>query len=163
MVLMNKHKFNPITQELLDAGILEFRCWEKPRKVIDTKTGEERIEIVSYTKTIDRRQYVKAFVDRWSILYGMFEGVPKAQMLFYVEYLVSKNINKDFIFINYKDYVSDCLEHKVSYWKQPQFSKMIKVFLDNALIAKSEENGKYFFNTKYFYNGSLALQMGIKE
>ena len=37
----NKHKVNPITQELLAEGVLEFKSWEKPRRVVDVKTGED--------------------------------------------------------------------------------------------------------------------------
>lgn len=156
--MCSKHKVNPVTQELLAEGILEFKSWERPRKVIDTRTGEERIEIVTYTKSIDRRQFTKAFHDRWLVLYKMYDGNPKAQMLFLIEHLVAKSINKDYIFISYKDFVKMCKDNELVPWKQPQFSKAIKTFMDNNLLIKSEESGKYFFNTRYFYNGSLSVQ-----
>ena len=37
------------------------------------------------------------------------------------------------------------------------------MFIDNNLLIKSEEFGKYFFNTRYFYNGSLSVQIGGKD
>ena len=161
--MSNKHKVNPITQELLAEGVLEFKSWEKPRRVVDVKTGEERIEIVTYTKSIDRRQFTKAFHDRWLVFYKMYEGNPKAQMLFIIEHLVAKSINKDYIFISYKDFVKMCTDSGLESWKQPQFSKILKMFIDNNLLIKSEEFGKYFFNTRYFYNGSLSVQIGGKD
>ena len=56
-----------------------------------------------------------------------------------------------------------CTDNDLEPWKQPQFSKILKMFIDNNLLIKSEEFGKYFFNTRYFYNGSLSIQTNGKD
>lgn len=158
---MEVRKPNRYTEALLKENIMEFKTWEKPRKV-RSEDGTVRWEYVTITKLIDRRPYTKAFNERWSTLYKFFDGYPKTQMFFVIECCIAKSINKDSIKISYKIYKEICEEVNIKPWTQPQFSKMLKKY-EEADFLEKKGLGEYNINTRYFYNGALAKQLGLDE
>lgn len=153
---MSKNKWvNPITEELFREGCFEKEIKTEVRKVTK-EDGEEYIETVYTSVFRDKRPFNKVFIDRIRIFHEVFEGQSRTQLLFIIEAAMKKMVNKDYIYLGYQDYLEICKENEFKPTARQNFVRNRKWYLSNGILLKTNENGKYGLNTKYFYNGSLV-------
>lgn len=160
---------NPITDELIREGILtvieKVSVKDEYDRIVTSKetgeTCEEKI-IEIRLRYKDPRSFNKSFPDAYTIFLKLFEGNTRAQMPFILLAAIEKSINKDFVHLSYKDVKKICEEREIQVWTRDKLSKCISWFLKNNILFKiQDEPGKYFFNTKMFYNGMFARQLGL--
>ena len=114
-------------------------------EIVTASTGFHRVE------TVDRTRFIKLYIAGVRAFKGLTSAGTKAFELLYIE--MQENIGKDYVhmnFIRYKDFLS-----------KTTYIRGIGELLDKGFIAETEEQGKYFTNPDYLFNGDrLAF---IKE
>jgi L-asparaginase II len=154
---------NPITDELIREGIIITTQHSEVRTIIDNE-GKNYQEIAVTIKYKDPRQFVKTFPDGVTKFLQLYEGNTKAQMPYIVEAALEKSIHKDYIYLTYRDVCTICMERGVEIWTKSQLSKNIKWFLDNDMLFRvTDDIGKYWINTKLYYNGMFHRQIGLSN
>ena len=160
---MNKpYLTNPITEELIREGIIvSYDHIEK--RIVRNQDGQEYEEIAITLKYKDPRRFKKSYPDAAMKYLQLFEGNTKAQMPFILDRAIEKSINKDSVQLSHKDVVRICEDVGIRPWTRSQLSKAISWFVDNEVLFKSDEQSKYWINTRMMYNGMFARQLRFTE
>ena len=153
---------NPITEELLDEGIITTieSCEDR---VITYPDGTQATEIAITFKYKDPRKFKKSFPDAATIYLKLFECNTKAQMPFILDKAIEKSINKDSVILGYKEVKKICEDVGIKVWTRSQLSKCINWFIDNSVLFRSDEQSKYWINTRMMYNGMFARQLKMMK
>ena len=160
--MLKSYLTNPVTEELIKEGIIvSYEQVEK--RVVRQEDGQQYEEIAVTLRYKDPRKFKKAFPDAAAKYLQLFEGNTKAQMPFILDRAIEKSINKDSVYLSHKDVMKICEDVGIKPWTRSQLSKAINWFIDNEILFKSDEQSKYWINTRLMYNGMFARQLGLVE
>jgi hypothetical protein len=153
---------NPITEELIREGIIvSYDHIEK--RVVKGEDGKQYEEIAVTLRYKDPRKFKKAFPDAAAKYLHLFEGNTKAQMPFILDRAIEKSINKDSVYLSHRDVLKICEDVGIRPWTRSQLSEAINWFIENEILFKSDEQSKYWINTRLMYNGMFARQLGLVD
>lgn len=114
-------------------------------EIITSSTGFHHVE------TVDKTKFIKLYIAGVKAFKGLTSAGTKAFELLYME--MQENIGRDYVFMNFIRYKE--LLSKTTYIRG------MGELIDKEFIAETEEQGKYFTNPDFLFNGDrLAF---IKE
>ena len=106
-------------------------------EIVTAATGFHHVEMVDKTK------FIKLYISGVKAFKGLTSAGTKAFELLYIE--MQENIGKDYVhmnFIRYKDFLS-----------KTTYIRGMGELIDKEFIAETEEQGKYFTNPDFLFNG----------
>ena len=152
---------NPTTEKLIRDGVIIISEKVEHRNIRDAD-GSIRQEVATTVTMKDPRQFVKQYKSGTDMFLKLFEGDTKAQTPFMLCIALEKSINLDYVHLTCKIIGELCKEVGIKVWSKSQVSKNISWLVENEIIYKSEEHGKYWINVELFYNGIFSrLSKGL--
>lgn len=102
---------------------------------------------------LEDRQFIKVFIGANEVL----SSLQKSSRLIY-EYLFktlqsSASYNQTEIEVSFRGYRAFCRQNKLKPIAEVTFYRSRKELIEKGVIAEADEQGFYFFNINYFFNG----------
>lgn len=102
---------------------------------------------------LEDRQFIKVFIGANEVL----SSLQKSSRLIY-EYLFktlqsSASYNQTEIEVSFRGYRAFCRQNKLKPIAEVTFYRSRKELIEKGVIAEADEQGFYFFNLNYFFNG----------